>query len=144
MMWRSVRPHGHCFQVDTGTGHRLFKDVVRVAPMNQFAVDTMADNPGQWFFPHDNPSGPVALAIRRNRIGVRRWAATSGASAVKPPRLSRAAGPRFLVKDRDAFGTPRGVKRLQRPGRRGGFPRRGQGFHADFCPRGSLARLFAR
>ncbi len=98
MMWRSVRPHGHCFQVDTGTGHRLFKDVVRVAPMNQFAFDTMADNPGQWFFPHDNPSGPVALAIRGNRIGVRRWAATSGASAVKPPGCHAPQVPDFWSK----------------------------------------------
>ncbi len=50
MMFHPVHLHGHSFQVQTqpggGVGPR--KDTVIVRPMEQFAVDLEAANPGQW------------------------------------------------------------------------------------------------
>lgn len=40
--------HGHFFQVDNGTGQGPIKDTVLVEPMQELAVDWVADNPGEW------------------------------------------------------------------------------------------------
>jgi multicopper oxidase len=48
MMFHPVHLHGHSFQVQTRGGAGPRKDTVIVRPMEQFAVDLTADNPGQW------------------------------------------------------------------------------------------------
>jgi len=50
MMFHPVHLHGHSFQVQTRAGSEVGprKDTVIVRPMEQFAVDLLASNPGQW------------------------------------------------------------------------------------------------
>ena len=48
MMFHPVHLHGHSFQVQTQAGAGPRKDTVIVRPMEQFAVDLLAANPGQW------------------------------------------------------------------------------------------------
>jgi multicopper oxidase len=48
MMFHPVHLHGHSFQVQTPGGAGPRKDTVIVRPMEQFAVDLAAANPGQW------------------------------------------------------------------------------------------------
>jgi FtsP/CotA-like multicopper oxidase with cupredoxin domain len=48
MMFHPVHLHGHSFQVQVNGGAGPRKDTVIVRPMEQFAVDLEATNPGQW------------------------------------------------------------------------------------------------
>ncbi len=48
MMFHPVHLHGHSFQVQGRGGAGPRKDTVIVRPMEQFAVDLEASNPGQW------------------------------------------------------------------------------------------------
>src|SRR6266511_636409 len=48
MMFHPVHLHGHSFQVQAQAGAGPRKDTVIVRPMERFAVDLAADNPGQW------------------------------------------------------------------------------------------------
>ncbi|MBX6763379.1 MAG: multicopper oxidase domain-containing protein [Rubrobacteraceae bacterium] len=50
MMPHPMHLHGHSFQVDNGTGRGPLKDTAIVDPMQRFAVDWYADNPGDWAF----------------------------------------------------------------------------------------------
>jgi multicopper oxidase len=48
MMFHPVHLHGHSFQIHATTRPGPRKDTVIVRPMQQLAVDLVADNPGQW------------------------------------------------------------------------------------------------
>jgi FtsP/CotA-like multicopper oxidase with cupredoxin domain len=48
MMFHPVHLHGHSFQVQATARPGPRKDTVIVRPMQSFAVDLVADNPGQW------------------------------------------------------------------------------------------------
>ena len=48
MMFHPMHLHGHTFALDRPDGRGIRKDTVNVLPMQQLALDLIADNPGQW------------------------------------------------------------------------------------------------
>lgn len=47
-MFHPMHLHGHTFQLRPGTGRGPRKDTLLVRPLEQFTVDFVADNPGEW------------------------------------------------------------------------------------------------